>query len=184
MGLIELLILAVGLSMDSFAVSVCKGLSLKKSGVKEMCIAGLWFGVFQALMPCIGYFGSVRFAAYFQQYAHWIAFILLFFIGAKMIYEATHDECEASSAMDIKTMFVLAVATSIDALAVGVSFALLDINLWQSVTIIGLTTFLFSCAGIRIGGIFGARWHSVSEIIGGVILILLGIKILAEKLFL
>ncbi|MBR6356163.1 MAG: manganese efflux pump [Alphaproteobacteria bacterium] len=178
MGLFELLILAIGLSMDAFAVSICKGLSLKKSGAKEMCIAGLWFGAFQALMPCIGYFGSIRFAAYFQQYAHWIAFALLFCIGAKMVYEATHAACDADNAMDAKTMFILAVATSIDALAVGVSFAVLDINLWLSVAIIGLTTFLFSCAGIKIGGIFGARWHSISEISGGAILILLGFKIL------
>lgn len=164
--------------MDAFAVSICKGLSLKKSGAKEMCIAGLWFGAFQALMPCIGYFGSIRFAAYFQQYAYWIAFALLFCIGAKMIYEATHAACDADNAMDAKTMFILAVATSIDALAVGVSFAVLDIKLWLSVAIIGLTTFLFSCAGIKIGGIFGARWHSISEIFGGAILILLGFKIL------
>ena len=182
MGFLELLILAVGLAMDSFAVSICKGLALKNAGLKQMCTAGIWFGGFQALMPCIGYFGSISFATYFQNYAHFIAFVLLFFIGAKMIYEAMKSECDTSRNMDVKTMFVLAVATSIDALAVGVSFAVLDINLWQSVAIIGIVTFGLSCIGIKIGTIFGSRWHTLSETIGGVILILLGLKILSEKI--
>lgn len=182
MGLLELLILAVGLAMDSFAVSVCKGLALKNAGWKQMCVAGIWFGGFQALMPCIGYFGSISFAAYFQNYAHFIAFVLLFFIGAKMIYEARQSECDANRAMDWKTMFILAVATSIDALAVGVSFAVLDINLWQSVAIIGVTTFILSGIGIKIGTVFGTRWQALSETAGGAILIMLGLKILLEKM--
>lgn len=182
MGLCELLILAVGLSMDAFAVSVCKGLSLQKISVKNMLTVGLWFGAFQALMPCFGYFGSVMFAVYFQRFSHWIACGLLAFIGSKMIYEAMHAECEIDRSMGVRTMFILAVATSIDALAVGVSFAVLAVNLWQAAALIGVVTFLFSVVGIKIGSIFGAKWHRVSEITGGVILICIGLKILAEGL--
>lgn len=182
MGLGELFILAVGLSMDAFAVSICKGLSLRKITVKDMLTVGLWFGIFQALMPCFGYYGSVMFATYFRRLSHWIACILLVGIGAKMIYEAAHSECETDCSMNIKTMFLLAVATSIDALAVGVSFAMLNVNLWQSVLLIGIVTFWFSVAGIKIGNIFGTRWQHLSETTGGIILIAIGLKVLLEGL--
>ncbi len=182
MGFWELLILAVGLSMDAFAVSVCKGLSLRKISVKDMLSVGIWFGAFQALMPCIGYFGSVMFAVYFERFSHWIAWALLTFIGAKMIYEAAHTECEVNRSMSVRTLFVLAVATSIDALAVGVSFAVLTVNLWLAAILIGVTTFCFSVAGIKIGSIFGARWQQLSEMIGGTILICIGLKVLFEGL--
>ncbi|MDD6212574.1 MAG: manganese efflux pump MntP family protein [Clostridiales bacterium] len=179
----ELFILAVGLSMDAFAVSVCKGLSLSKVKPKHMVIAGVWFGSFQALMPLIGYFLGSFFTDMISRYAHWIAFILLLIIGIGMIREAFSDEEENMDAsMDAKNMFLLAVATSIDALAVGVTFAFLRVNLIPAVSFIGIITFLLSAVGIRIGSIFGSRYQDKAEICGGIILVLIGLKILLEGL--
>ncbi|MBR1825605.1 MAG: manganese efflux pump [Alphaproteobacteria bacterium] len=181
MGFLEILILAVGLSMDAFAVSICKGLSLQKISLKDMSIVGTWFGFFQALMPCFGYYGGRIFTADVQHYGHWIAFCLLCIIGAKMLYEAVHTECDANQALDFRTMFLLAVATSIDELAVGISFAVLAVDLWTAISIIGITTFLFSAIGLIIGNIFGSRWKRRSEICGGLILIAIGINILLNN---
>lgn len=180
MGLLELFILAVGLSMDAFAVSICKGLSLGKIKAKHMCIAGAWFGGFQALMPLIGYFLGSFFAEAITKYDHWIAFVLLVLIGGNMIKEAFGKEEELNNAMDVKTMFLLAVATSIDALAVGVTFAFLQVQIVPAIIFIGVVTFVFSAVGVKIGSIFGTKYKSKAEFIGGVILILIGLKILLE----
>ena len=182
MSLAELFILAVGLSMDAFAVSICKGLSLGKIKVKHMCIAGLWFGGFQALMPLIGYFLGSFFADMITKYAHWIAFILLLILGANMIKEALGDEEKVDASMDIKNMFLLAIATSIDALAVGVTFAFLQVNIVPAVSFIGIVTFVCSALGVKIGSIFGSKYQSKAEICGGAILILIGLKVLLDGL--
>lgn len=184
MGTLELLILAIGLSMDAFAVSVCKGLAMKKLEFKNMAIVGLWFGGFQALMPTIGYFLGVQFKNQITAIDHWIAFVLLGIIGANMIKEACSkdDEEEVKANLDVKTMFMLAIATSIDALAVGITFAFLSVNLVHAVTFIGITTFILSAVGVGIGNIFGTKYKAKAEIAGGIILILLGIKILLEHL--
>ena len=182
MNLAELFILAVGLSMDAFAASICKGLSLGKIKVKHMCIAGLWFGGFQALMPLIGYFLGSFFADMITKYAHWIAFILLLILGANMIKEALGDEEKVDASMDVKNMFLLAIATSIDALAVGVTFAFLQVNIIPAVSFIGVVTFVCSALGVKIGSIFGSKYQSKAEICGGVILILIGIKVLLDGL--
>lgn len=181
MGFWELFILAVGLSMDAFAVSVCKGLSLGKIKAKHMCLAGIWFGGFQALMPLVGYFLGSFFADVITKYSHWIAFALLAFLGAKMIKESFESE-ELDDNMGWKTMLVLAVATSIDASAVGVTFAFLDVNILFAVIVIGVTTFAFSAAGVKIGSLFGEKYKSKAEIAGGIILILIGLKILLDGL--
>ena len=181
MGFWELFILAVGLSMDAFAVSVCKGLSLGKIKAKHMCLAGIWFGGFQALMPLVGYFLGSLFADVITKYSHWIAFALLAFLGAKMIKESFESE-ELDDNMGWKTMLVLAVATSIDASAVGVTFAFLDVNILLAVILIGVTTFAFSAAGVKIGSVFGEKYKSKAEIAGGIILILIGLKILLDGL--
>ncbi|MDD2957881.1 MAG: manganese efflux pump MntP family protein [Lachnospiraceae bacterium] len=180
MGLLELFILAVGLSMDAFAVSVCKGLSLGKINGKHMCIAGAWFGGFQALMPLIGYFFGRFFSDYITQYDHWIAFILLALIGGNMIKEAFEKEECMDCSMNPKSMFVLAVATSIDALAVGVTFAFLKVAILPAVSFIGVVTFVCSAVGVKIGSLFGVKYKSRAELFGGVILILIGAKILLE----
>ena len=182
MGAWELFVLAVGLSMDAFAVSICKGLSLGKIKVKHMCIAGIWFGGFQALMPLIGYFLGSLFADMITKYDHWIAFILLLFIGGNMIKEAVGDEEHVEASMDVKGMFILAVATSIDALAVGVTFAFLKVAIVPAVSFIGIVTFVCSAAGVKIGSIFGTKYSKKAELFGGVVLILIGIKILVEGL--
>jgi putative Mn2+ efflux pump MntP len=182
MSLMELFILAVGLSMDAFAVSVCKGLSLGRIKVKHMCIAGAWFGGFQALMPLIGYFLGSFFAESIETYDHWVAFVLLLFIGASMIKEAFGEEEEMDNSMTVKSMFLLAIATSIDALAVGVTFAFLDVAIVPAVTFIGVVTFVCSAAGVKIGSIFGTKYKSKAELCGGIILILIGVKILLEGL--
>ena len=182
MNLAELFILAVGLSMDAFAVSICKGLSLGKIKIKHMCIAGLWFGGFQALMPLIGYFLGSFFADMITKYAHWIAFILLLILGANMIKEALGDEEKVDASMDIKNMFLLAIATSIDALAVGFTFAFLQVNIIPAVSFIGVVTFVCSAIGVKIGSIFGSKYQSKAEICGGVILILIGLKVLLDGL--
>lgn len=185
MGLAELFIIAVGLSMDAFAVSICKGLSLGKIKFKHMCIAGLWFGGFQALMPAIGYFLGSFFADMVSKYAHWVAFVLLAIIGGNMIKESFEkDECDCcgDAAMDVKTMFVMAIATSIDAMAVGVSFAFLQVSIIPAVTFIGVITFIFSGLGVKIGSIFGNKYKSKAELAGGIVLILMGTKTLLEGL--
>lgn len=182
MSLIELFILAVGLSMDAFAVSVCKGLSFGKIKPKHMCIAGAWFGGFQALMPLIGYFLGSFFADKITKYSHWIAFILLVIIGANMVREAFGEEERLDANMNSASMFLLAIATSIDALAVGVTFAFLQVNIIYAVIFIGCVTFVCSAAGVKIGSIFGEKYKSKAEICGGIILILIGIKILLDGL--
>lgn len=185
MGLGELFLLAIGLSMDAFAVSICKGLASKKAGLREMGSCGLWFGGFQALMPMIGFFLGTLFSAAIEAFDHWVAFGLLALIGINMLREALSGEDEEAGNDDFgfKTMFVMAVATSIDALAVGVSMALAgNVNIWLAITLIGITTCLTSALGVKIGNIFGDRFEKKAEIAGGVILILLGIKILLEHL--
>ena len=179
MGIWELFVLAVGLSMDAFAVSICKGLSLGKIKWKHMCIAGLWFGGFQALMPLTGYFLGSLFADIFTKYAHWIAFVLLVFIGGSMIKEAFGKE-EVNASMSFQSMLLLAIATSIDALAVGVSFAFLQVKIVPAVSFIGVITFLLSAIGVKIGSIFGDKYRPKAEICGGVILILIGVKTLLD----
>ena len=183
MGLIELFLIAVGLSMDAFAVSVCKGLAMPKCTFKKAAIVGLWFGGFQALMPAIGYILGAQFQETIASIDHWIAFVLLALIGGNMIHEALdNDEEEADASLDVKTMFLLAVATSIDALAIGITFAFLKVNIIPAVCFIGSVTFIISFAGVKIGNVFGTRYKNKAEIVGGVILILLGLKILLEHL--
>ena len=187
MGLFELFIIAVGLSMDAFAVSVCKGLSTSDVRPLNMLCAGLWFGLFQALMPLIGYLLGVNFSSLIQSVDHWIAFILLSLIGANMIREAvsSKEECEVAdtgSSYAFKVMLTLAVATSIDALAVGVSFAFLAVDIIPAICFIGVCTFILSAAGVKIGSVFGNRFEKKAEIAGGIILILMGLKILLEHL--
>lgn len=183
MGLIELFLIAVGLSMDAFAVSACKGLAMPKCTFKKAAIVGLWFGGFQALMPAIGYVLGAQFQETIASIDHWIAFVLLALIGGNMIHEALdNDEEEADASLDVKTMFLLAVATSIDALAIGITFAFLKVNIIPAVCFIGIVTFIISFAGVKIGNVFGARYKNKAEIVGGVILILLGLKILLEHL--
>ena len=183
MGLIELFLIAVGMSMDAFAVSVCKGLAMPKCTFKKAAIVGLWFGGFQALMPAIGYVLGAQFQETIASIDHWIAFVLLALIGGNMIHEALdNDEEEADASLDVKTMFLLAVATSIDALAIGITFAFLKVNIIPAVCFIGIVTFIISFAGVKIGNVFGARYKNKAEIVGGVILILLGLKILLEHL--
>ena len=182
MSLWELFIIAVGLSMDAFAVSVCKGLSVRKLEWKHCLLAGLYFGGFQALMPLMGYFFGIQFQHMITSVDHWIAFVLLGLIGAGMIKESREDEECLNDSFDIRTMLMLAVATSIDALAVGVTFAFLNVQILPAVCFIGLVTFILSAAGIRIGHVFGAKYKSRAELAGGVILIIMGVKILIEHL--
>lgn len=183
MDLLSLFILAVGLSMDAFAVSICKGLAMDRVTLKKAGIVGLWFGGFQALMPAIGYLLGSRFEQFITAIDHWIAFILLGIISASMIKEAlSKDEEHATASLDVNTMFLLAVATSIDALAVGVTFAFLQVNILAAVLFIGMTTLILSMIGVKVGNIFGLRYKAKAEIAGGVILILMGIKILLEHL--
>lgn len=178
----ELFVLAVGLSMDAFAVSVCKGLSVKKVTWKEAGTVGIYFGGFQALMPLIGYFLGIKFQSLISNVDHWIAFVLLGFIGFNMIKEARGEEEKVSQSFCMREMLPLAVATSIDALAVGVTFAFLQVDIVPAVCLIGCVTFGFSAAGIWIGNLFGSRYKTWSEIAGGVILIAMGVKILLEHL--
>ena len=183
MGLLELFILAVGLSMDAFAVSVCKGLAMPKITLRRTFIVGAWFGGFQALMPAVGYVLGVQFRDKITAVDHWIAFLLLGVIGANMIKEALSGECEnESDSLDVRTMFLLAVATSIDALAVGITFAFLKVHIIAAVSFIGMTTFAISAAGVKIGNVFGTKYKSKAELAGGIILILLELKILLEHL--
>jgi len=183
MTFVELLLIAFGLSMDAFSVSICKGLTTKRFSWRMALVCGLWFGAFQALMPIIGYFLGAQFQEMIEAYDHWIAFGLLFLIGGNMIREAVWGkEEEQDGSLGFKTMLLLAIATSIDALAVGVSFACIQVKLWSSVIIIGITTFLFSVLGVKIGNVFGSRYEKSASVVGGIILILIGLKILLEHL--
>ena len=188
MGIGELLLLAVGVSMDAFAVSVCKGLAMKKATLKSEMTCGLWFGGFQALMPTIGFFLGTLFAEAIESVDHWVAFILLAIIGINMLKEAFEkEECdccnEHNADLSVKTMFVMAVATSIDALAVGISLAMAgNVNIWLAALFIGICTCLLSAVGVKIGNVFGSRFEKKAQVAGGVILILLGLKILLEHL--
>ena len=187
MNIIELFLIAVGLSMDAFAVSVCKGLAMKRCTWGKAGIVGLYFGAFQALMPLIGFFLGVQFKDVITSVDHWIAFILLAFIGGKMLWEAfTEDEDggdgKDAEKIDLGEYLILAIATSIDALAVGISFAALSVDIVPAVSLIGVTTFIFSVAGVAIGHTFGARYEKPATIVGGVVLILIGLKILLEHL--
>lgn len=182
MELAELMIIAVGVSMDAFAVSICKGLSVSDIRPKHSLMTALWFGGFQALMPLLGYYLGVSFADFVSSVDHWIAFILLGIIGGNMIKESFHKEESFTVDPDFsfRTMLAMAVATSIDAFAIGVSLAFLKVNIWPSVTMIGLTTALFSAVGVYIGNIFGHRYKSKAEFAGGFILVAMGLKILLD----
>ena len=183
MGIIEIILLGIGLSMDAFAVSVCKGLSVSKLQIKHALTVGIYFGGFQALMPLIGYLLGTRFQSLIASVDHWIAFALLVLIGANMVREAIGEEGEEKNdSFSFRTMLPLAVATSIDALAVGITFAFLQVQIVLAISLIGCITFVLSAAGIKIGNVFGARYKKKAEITGGAILILLGIKILLEHL--
>ncbi len=183
MSIWEIIVIGIGLSMDAFAVSVCKGLSVRKIKPKHSLIAGAYFGGFQALMPVIGWLLGRQFESLIKSFDHWIAFVLLGLIGVNMIREAFSEEENQNDSFSPKTMLPLAVATSIDALAVGVTFAFLDVSIVPAALCIGVTTFILSAAGIRTGAVFGARFQAKAEIAGGIVLILMGIKILIEHLF-
>ena len=187
MSILELFFLAVGLSMDALAVSICKGLAMKKITIGKMALVGLWFGGFQAGMPIIGYFVGTNFAKHFTSVAHWIAFGLLLIIGGNMIREALSkkEDDEVDESLGFKTMLLMAIATSIDALAVGVTFAFMKLaasKLIFAFGFIGITTFLLSAAGVKLGNIFGVKYEKKAELAGGIVLVILGIKILLEGL--
>lgn len=183
MGTIELLLLSIGLAMDAFAVSICKGISMKKMNWKKAVIIGIYFGGFQALMPVIGYFLGTAFESIITNIDHWVAFILLGIIGENMIKESFGNESEnCNDDVGFKTMIILAIATSIDALAVGITFAFLKVNLVAAISMIGVITFALSVVGTKIGNRFGDKYESKAELVGGIILVLLGIKILLEHL--
>lgn len=184
MTVFEIFLIGIGLSMDAFAVSICKGLSVGKVNGRHMLTAGLWFGGFQALMPLVGYLLGSVFERYVTEIDHWVAFILLSVIGANMIKESFDKDGERqNSSFSFMSMLVVAVATSIDALAVGITFVFLQVNIWLAIAIIGCTTFVISAAGIKIGSVFGAKYKAKAEFFGGAVLICLGIKILVEHLF-
>lgn len=183
MGILEILLLGIGLAMDAFAVSICKGLSMKRMNWKNAVIIALYFGTFQMLMPMIGYFLGSSFESFVTTFDHWIAFILLSLIGGNMIKESfDNEDGKKNDKVDFKTMVVLALATSIDALAVGITFAFFDVNLLLAVSIIGIITFIISIFGVKIGNKFGDKYQNKAELMGGIILVLLGIKILLEHL--
>ena len=183
MELFEIIAIGVGLAMDAFAVSICKGLSMKKIDWKKAIIIALYFGIFQALMPVLGYFLGSTFSSFVQSVDHWIAFILLAIIGGNMIKDSTDDEVEKrNDKVDVKTMLLLAIATSIDALAVGVTFAFFEVNLLLSISIIGIITFVLSFLGVIIGNKFGDKFQNRAELTGGIVLIIIGLKILLEHL--
>ena len=188
MGFGELFVLAIGVSMDAFAVSICKGLATRKAGLRQMSACGLWFGGFQALMPLIGFFLGALFAEAIEAFDHWVAFALLAFIGISMLKEGFEKEAcdccnDKNSDFGFKAMFVMAIATSIDALAIGVSLALAgNVNIWVAIALIGVTTCLTSALGVKIGNIFGAKFEKKAQLAGGIILILIGLKILLEHL--
>ena len=183
MELFEIIAIGIGLAMDAFAVSICKGLSMKKIDWKKAIIIALYFGIFQALMPVLGYFLGSTFSSFVQSVDHWIAFILLAIIGGNMIKDSTDDEVEKrNDKVDVKTMLLLAIATSIDALAVGVTFAFFEVNLLLSISIIGIITFVLSLLGVIIGNKFGDKFQNRAELAGGIVLIIIGLKILLEHL--
>ena len=183
MSLLELFIVAVGLSMDAFAVSVCKGLSVSRVSLRHAACAGLWFGGFQALMPLIGWLLGIQFQSAIERFDHWIAFVLLGILGINMIREARKSEeecCDCSFGW--RAMLPMAVATSIDALAIGVTFAFLQVDILPAIAFIGVITFLLSAVGVRLGSVFGQKYQSAAQVFGGVVLILMGLKILLEHL--
>lgn len=183
MSFLEILLIGIGLSMDAFAVSVGKGLSVGRTRLRHALSVGLWFGGFQALMPLIGYFIGSSFASFVTEIDHWIAFGLLFLIGANMIRESVkNDDDNVDSSFSFRTMLVLAIATSIDALACGISFAFVGVKIWEAVLIIGLTTFVLSILGLKTGSFLGERFHKGAGIAGGIVLIAIGIKILIDHL--
>ena len=188
MEILELLLIGVSLSMDAFAVSLCQGLSMPRINLRHAAVIALFFGGFQALMPVIGWLLGSQFAGYIQSFDHWVAFVLLLLIGGNMVREAfspeeeEEDGCSAGERLDLKRLFLMAVATSIDALAIGVTFAFLEVQILEAASVIGVTTFVISLAGVAIGNYFGTRYQKRAEITGGVILILLGTKILLEHL--
>lgn len=189
MGITELFLVAVSLSMDAMAISLCKGLNMKKLNIKQAAIIALFFGSFQALMPLIGYFCGKFFEQYINKFDHWVAFVLLSVIGIKMIIDVLKpddtpscDCCAGSQRLDIKEVFILAIATSIDALAVGISLAFVDVNIFASVILIGIVTFVLSLLGVIIGNKFGTKYKDKAALAGGIVLVLIGIKILLEGL--
>ncbi len=183
MTIIELLLIAVSMSMDAFAVSICKGLSVRKATLRQGLTVGLWFGGFQGLMPLIGFFLTSLFSGLITSVSHWIAFVLLLFIGGNMIREAlSREEEEVDASFCCKAMFPLAIATSIDALAMGVTLNLSGANIWVAAPLIAVTTFVLSPVGLKVGNVFGARYKSKAELIGGLVLVGLGVKILLEGL--
>lgn len=183
MSFIEIFLIGIGLSMDAFAVSICKGLSVPRVKPKHCLITGLYFGGFQALMPFLGYIAGVRFKNLIMSFDHWVAFVLLGIIGLNMIKES-RSECEkVGDSFNFKTMFPLAVATSIDALIVGVTFAFLQVNIAVAITIIGITTFSFGVIGLKVGNVFGLKYRARAELFGGIVLVFMGVKILLEHLF-
>lgn len=188
MGIIELMLMGVGLAMDAFAVSVCKGLAMRKVNIRQCLVIALFFGGFQALMPFLGWLLGSQFADKISAFDHWIAFVLLAYIGGKMIYGAIKERKEVVTIekmdppLDIKELFILAIATSIDALAVGITFSFLNVNIAEAITIIGVVTFIISAIGVYVGNIFGNNYKSKAEFAGGFILILLGLKILCEHM--
>ena len=183
MGITELILLAVGLAADAFAVSVCKGLAVGQVRARHLLLCGLWFGAFQALMPFVGYLLGSAFAVYIENFDHWIAFALLAVIGASMIKEAFEKECgDTDASFGFRTMLVMALATSIDALAAGITLAMPGVNIVLALVLIGGITFALSAAGVKIGSVFGTRYRFAAELCGGILLILLGGKILLEHL--
>lgn len=184
MSILEAVLMSFGLAMDAFAVSICTGLELKNVKLKDAIKVGLWFGFFQALMPLIGYLLGSGFESLITNIDHWVAFVLLLFIGGKMIYESFHEEKGSYGDLKFKSMFILAIATSIDALAIGIAYVFLygSKNMALSFSLIGIITFIISVIGVKIGNIFGNKFKNIAEIVGGIILILIGTKILLEHL--
>lgn len=188
MGFLELFLIAVGLSMDAFAVSVCKGLCMKRLNLRQAALIALFFGGFQALMPLVGWALGTQFERFITPVDHWIAFVLLAIIGGKMLWDAFHEDdvegaaCPADGKLDLRELTMLAIATSIDALAVGITFAFLRVDIAMSVGLIGVTTFVLSIVGVAVGHRFGARYEKPAAIAGGIVLILIGLKILLEHL--
>jgi len=182
MRLLEIILIALGLSMDAFAVSITLGLSVKRPKIKEFLIPGIYFGLFQMIMPFAGYFAGTYFVHKIQDFDHWIAFVLLAFIGGRMIKESFSKEKERAKGnpFQFATMLLLAIATSIDALAVGITFAFLSVDIWKSIILIGIVTFCMSICGVKIGNVFGTKFKSKAEFIGGTVLVILGVKILIE----
>lgn len=181
MDYLSVLLIAIGLAMDAFAVSICKGLALREPRIRQMVIVGVWFGFFQFIMPVIGYYLGSSFYDIVSDYSSYVAFFLLLLIGVNMIREALFEEEDINGDLGMKTMLMLAIATSIDAMAIGISMAMDGSNMWESASMIGVVTFLISVFGVRIGSVFGDRYGSKAEIVGGIILILIGVKILLEN---